>query len=216
MSVARATREGSSRRSRANHDAVVSTPRYPRFVSDDELVNAWSSLPRRIYLDTCTLQSMYEFDGVIFEDEPLDPSSRAATIEGLPEQLEALRKILIVNERAMFEFVITKTSLREVKARNRGRYTQWVHDIRDPCLVQSAGYEPPRWGMTFYKPHFGMISKADRILLQDALDFGCDGFMTVEKKLPRNAEHIERWTGLQVMRPTKYWSLLAPWAALYC
>jgi hypothetical protein len=95
-------------------------------------------LPQRIYLDldTCTLQTIYENDGVIFEDEPLDPASRAARIAGLPEQIEALRKIFIINERAMFEFVITKTGLREVVAWDRRRYTQWVHDIRDPWLVQ--------------------------------------------------------------------------------
>jgi len=184
-------------------------------VAAEDPVRAFARLPHRIYLDTCTLQTIYEYDGVIFEDEPLDPRNRAATIDGLPEQLEALRKIFIINERAMFEFVITKTSLREVVAWDRRRYTQWVHDVRDPWLVQSGGYEPGRWGMTLYNPRFGMISKADRILLQDALDYGCDGFMTVEKRLPRNAEYIERWTGLQVLRPKAYWDLLAPWARLY-
>jgi hypothetical protein len=38
-------------------------PGYPRFVSDDDLVNVWSSLPRRIYLDTSTLQTIYDFGG---------------------------------------------------------------------------------------------------------------------------------------------------------
>jgi hypothetical protein len=178
-------------------------------------VREFKSLPRRIYLDTCTLQTMHDFDAVVFEDEPLDPSSHASKVEGLPEELEALRKIFAVNERAMFEFVITKTSLQEVQARDNRRYTQWVHDVRDPWLVQSAGDEPAGWGLTFYARRFGMISSADRILLQDALDFSCDAFMTVEKRLPRNAEHIERWTGLRVMRPTEYWDLLAPWAQLY-
>jgi hypothetical protein len=41
-------------------------------------------------------------------------------------------------------------------------------------------------------------------------------FMTVEKKLPKNAEHIERWTGLRILQPKEYWDLLAPWARLYC
>ena len=44
---------------------------------------------------------------------------------------------------------------------------------------------------------------------------GCDGFLTMERRLPTQADFIERATGLGVMRPTTYWSLLSPWAALY-
>jgi hypothetical protein len=60
-----------------------------------------------------------------------------------------------------------------------------------------------------------MISNADRILLQDALDLGCDAFLTMEQNLPDAAEHVERKTGLRIMRPTTYWALLDPWANLY-
>jgi hypothetical protein len=61
-----------------------------------------------------------------------------------------------------------------------------------------------------------MISKKDRIVLQDALDHGCDAFLTTEHKLPEAAAgHVELKTGLRIMRPTEYWGLLAPWAALY-
>jgi hypothetical protein len=184
-------------------------------VAVEDPVRDLAALPRRMYLDTCTLQTMYEFDGVIFEGEPFEPHSRASKVEGLEDELDALAKIFTINERAMFEFVITETSLREVVEWNRQGYTRWVHDIRDPWLVQSAGYETPPWGMTFYNRRFSMISKKDRILLQDALDLGCDAFMTVEQKLPKNAQHIERWTGLRLMRPTGYWELLRTWAALY-
>ena len=62
---------------------------------------------------------------------------------------------------------------------------------------------------------FGNISAKDRCLPQDALDVGCDAFLTMERRLPTQAPFIERVTGLRVMRPTIYWSLLAPWAALY-
>ena len=58
---------------------------------------------------------------------------------------------------------------------------------------------------------FGNISAKGRCLLQDALDVGCDAFLTMERRLPTQAPFIERATGLRVMRP----SLLAPWAALY-
>jgi hypothetical protein len=115
----------------------------------------------------------------------------------------------------MFQFVVTPAGLREVEGRNLAQYTQWVNDVRDVWLVQSAGREVPLWGEKFNGRRFGMISRKDRILLQDALDLRCDAFMTMERRLPTAAEFIERETGLRIMRPTTYWGLLAPWAALY-
>jgi hypothetical protein len=37
----------------------------------------------------------------------------------------------------------------------------------------------------------------------------------MEKKLTKNAEHIEALVGIQVLRPPTYWALLRPWAGLY-
>ncbi len=60
-----------------------------------------------------------------------------------------------------------------------------------------------------------MISAKDRRLLQEALDWRCDAFMTMERRLPTAAAFIERHTGLRVMRPTTYWDLLSRFARLY-
>ena len=62
---------------------------------------AWLSLPRRIYLDTSTLQNLYDFGGEIFEGEPFEPVGRAARVRGLADEIDALRMIFTVNERAM-------------------------------------------------------------------------------------------------------------------
>ena len=187
----------------------------PDMNQDDNAVSAWVSLPRRLYLDTSTLQTLYDFGGVIWEGEPFEPSGRAATVEGLAEDLSALRMIFLVNERAMFEFVVTEASLREVQGRDEPRYTQWVYDVLDTWLVQSEGEEPHVPRSTFADARFGMISIKDRRLLQDAVDWGCDAFLTMERRLPTAADFIERMSGLRVVRPSAYWRLLAPWAALY-
>lgn len=80
----------------------------------DDPVPSWVSLPRRIYLDTSTLQALYDHGDVTFEGEPFVPVGQAATVQGLDEELDALRKIFLVNERARFEFVITEANLQEV------------------------------------------------------------------------------------------------------
>jgi hypothetical protein len=173
------------------------------------------ALPKRIYLDTSTLQTLYDFGEQVFEGERLQPVGRAARVPGLADEIDALRMIFLLNERAMFQFVVTEASLGEVEARNRPRFSQWVYDVLDTWLIQSEGEEPPGAGTTLDQPRFGMISLKDRRLLQDALDWRCNAFLTMERRLPTAARFVERETGLRVMRPSTYWSLLRRWAPLY-
>jgi hypothetical protein len=181
----------------------------------DDVVGAWLSLPRRIYFDASTLQNLYDFGGEIFEGEPFEPVGRAARVQGQADEIDALRMIFMVNERAIFEFVVTEASVREVVNRTRPGYTQWVHDVLDTWLIQSEGEEPPTPGRTFEDRCFGMISATDRRLNQEALDWRCNAFMTMERRLPTAAAFIERETGIRVMRPTTYRDLLSRFARLY-
>ncbi len=181
--------------------------------SNDRLVQAWSSLPRRIYLDTGTMQALFDYGDVIWESDQFIPTGRAAKVAGFAEELEALRLIFSVNERAQFELVVTEASLREVMARGQHGYTQWVHDVLDTWLIQSVSEEPPSSTESFERP--GSVSVKDWRLLQDALALGCDAFLTMERRLATQADVIERATHLRVMRPSAYWNLFAPWARLY-
>ena len=70
-------------------------------MSQDDVVDAWQALPHRIYLDTSTLQALYDYGGVIWEGEAFQPTGRSAKDENLEEQLPSLSKIFQVNERAM-------------------------------------------------------------------------------------------------------------------
>src|SRR5258708_36504753 len=115
----------------------------------DNPVRAWLSLPRRIYLDPCTLQNLYALGGEIFEGEPFEPVGRAARVQGLANEIDALRMIFMVNERAMFEFVVTEASLRQVVNRTYPGYTQSVYNRLDTWLTRSAPEQPPRPGRTF-------------------------------------------------------------------
>ena len=40
-------------------------------LANDDPVQTWVSLPRRIYLDTADLQALFAFGGLIWEGEPL-------------------------------------------------------------------------------------------------------------------------------------------------
>ena len=95
------------------------------------------------------------------------------------------------------------------------RFTQWVYDVLDTWLIQSEGEEPPAPGTILENPRFGMISVKDRQLLQEALDWRCDAFLTMERRLPTAAAFVEQETGLRIMRPTTHCGLLDRWAQLY-
>jgi hypothetical protein len=55
-----------------------------------EALEAWRTLPRRVYLDTSTLQKLYDFGEFVFEAEPLLLAGRASRVEGLADELTAL------------------------------------------------------------------------------------------------------------------------------
>lgn len=171
----------------------------------------WEALPRRLYLDTGTLQTLFDYGEQIFENEPFVAMARDQGVSNLAEEVEALRLIMSVNQRAAFEFAVTEASIREVDARRERTYATWVRDVLDNWLVQSEGEKRDDPNV----PPLGSVSTKDWKLLVDALAYHCDAFLTIERRLFTQAPVIQRYTGLRVLRPTTYRDLLAPWVALY-
>jgi len=177
----------------------------------DDPLSCWKALPRRLYLDTGTLQTLFDYGEQIWENEAFVAMERDRSVPNLADEVDALRLIMAVNERAGFEFVVTDASIREVDSRGVQNYAMWVRDVLDTWLVQSEGEEPASSGAE--QP--GSVSSKDWRLLLDALGYRCDTFLTMERRLFSQAPVIERKTGIRVLRPTTYRDLLAPWAALY-
>jgi len=57
---------------------------------------------------------------------------------------------------------------------------------------------------------FGNISAKDRKLLVDAAAAGCDTFLTIEKRLPKQASVILKRIPLFVATPMTLWEKLRP------
>jgi hypothetical protein len=182
-----------------------------------------AKVPSRIFLDTSTLQTLQDYGGFIWEDEEPTETDRIRVIPGGLEELNALRLIFRITDRALFEFALSANSLAEVEARGAPRFRQWALDVLDhwnACISEyleegafnGSGISLARRLDT---PAFGYLSAKDRLLIRDAVELQCDAFLTMERRLPRNSPHLAREIGLQVIRPTEFWRKVEPWAALF-
>ena len=179
----------------------------------------FEDIPQRIFLDSSALQTLQDYGGFIYENEELEPDDRIRRDPAGPAKLEAFRWIMRVAQRAPFEFALSDNSLREVERRDDARYLQWAYDVLDHWLVclEESGWATggAELAKSLDSTSYGYLGSGDRALLRDAMVLACDSFLTMENRLPRNAEHIRKTLGIRVLSPVDMWELLKPWAALF-
>jgi hypothetical protein len=179
----------------------------------------FESLPRRIFLDSCTAQTLRDYGGYIYECDVIPDSDRIHRMPDGIANIEALRDILLVNERAMFEWIISRGSMQEAYDKGDPGHMQWLWDIAGHSEICLENDGPTKYSATVAaqldEPKFGYLSEKDRLLLRHAIFLCCDAFLTVERRLPRNAVHFERELGIRILTPIIHWEILRPWAALW-
>ncbi|HZL82935.1 MAG TPA: hypothetical protein VFB98_05580 [Candidatus Deferrimicrobium sp.] len=179
----------------------------------------FEDIPRRIFLDSSALQTLQTYGGFLYENEPLLREDRIRRDPKGILKLEALRLIMQVAERAPFEFALSNNSFVEVRDRGDSGYLQWAHDVLDHWMACLEGSEKPCVSSTalaaISSDSYDYLGAGDRALLKDAIVLGCDAFLTMENKLPKNAGHIERTLGIRILSPIEMWDCIRPLAALF-
>ena len=180
----------------------------------------FDALPRRLFLDSRTVQVIGEYGDFIWESQPIPETDSIWTNDESVDDLHALRWILRVNERAMFEWFLSDTSIAEAAAKDDPAHLRWVFDVLDHtrvCLEESGGvtHASAALAKRLGEPRFGYLSVKDRRLIGDAVCLRCDTFLTVDRRLARNAVPLHRELGMHVLSPKGYWAMLEPWAGLY-
>lgn len=178
-----------------------------------------SAIPRRIFLDSCTAQMLRDYGGYIFEGEDISDTDRIRRVTDGVANVDALRNIFLVNERALFEWIVSRGSMQEAYDKADPGHMRWLWDIADhsEICLQDDGPTPESTAVAtrLDEPKFGYLSEKDRRLVREAIELRCQAFLTVERRLPRNAEHIERELGIRVLTPMIHWEMLRPWASLW-
>jgi len=188
-------------------------------------VSTFEELPGRLFLDSSVLQRLEKYGEFIYDGGSIDEDDRIWSVPGGVDNLEALRRIMFVGQRAMFELVLSSNSFREVEDSGQSSYLMWAHEVF--CYWQEVLRDYDEHGISPFtgrgaelawkleSPKFGYLGKKDSLLIRDAILLECDAFLTMDTKLERNGGHIERELRLNVMSPNGYWKLLEPWAALF-
>ncbi len=183
------------------------------------MTHSFESLPRRIFLDSCAAQTLRDYGGYIYEGEPIASGDRIRRVTDGIANIEALRNIFLVNERAQFEWIVSSGSLREAGEKNDPGHLQWLWDIADHSDVCLEGSGPTSESEALAarldERKFGYLSEKDRLLLRHAIILRCEAFLTVERRLPKNSLPIEREIGIRILTPITHWEMLRPWAALW-
>jgi hypothetical protein len=177
-----------------------------------------SRIPVRTYLDTSVLQTLHTYSEFVYENVELDADDRIHHNPQGVGNLEALRAIMQVQTRAQFQFIVSDSALQEVANRQRADYLYYALDVRqysDDLLDELGEVAVPGLAALLDHKALGFLGSSDRQLLKEAVALGCDAFMTMENRLPRNSDAIHRVVGIRVLSPTGFWERLQPFAALW-
>jgi hypothetical protein len=189
--------------------------------AEKTLSAAFDDIPRRTFLDSSALQALQSYGGFLYENEALDDADRIHRDPKGVDKLMALRCIMKVAERAPFQFALSHNSFLEVTRRADARYLQWAYDVLDhwlACLEETPTPSPAvdlKIAAMTDTSSYNYLGTGDRALIKDALLLGCDSFLTMENKLPKNADHIRSTLRIRILSPLDMWELLQPWAALF-
>ena len=168
-------------------------------------------IPLPVFLDTSVLQTVSDHGAFVFENVDLPADARIRNVPGGLDELDALRRIFFTNQRNALPMALSRSSLAEVADRRRPSYLSWAFEMLEWWESFEISEDQPT---TLLPTRFGYLGSKDRTLLEDGLRLGCRTFLTMERRLPCNRLHLRKMTGLEVLRPTEFWSFVEPWAPL--
>jgi hypothetical protein len=179
-------------------------------------------LPRRIFLDTNVVNFIVDYDDYIFENEEIT----ARLSDADRQDVEALQLFFRTGERAHWEMVVSDLTYSELMAtpdeRRRRVLVRWFGMVWEHwrvCFDEDGTLDDDHASDLQRKLEgSGLLAtfrdKNDRALIAHAIAYGCDAFMT------RDRRSILRCVGhaidlpLEFLTPSDWGRRLRPYAGL--
>ena len=193
-----------------------------------DVLERFQSLPGRLLLDTCVLNILQDEGEYIWEDVLPDDVDE----DDIDPETRALRWIFQINERAMFQFVVSPLRIGELAAirdfGQREARIRWALDVLDTwqITVWETEDETVRQRRILTSELSDLEEKLreipdlrrnpyDRLLLLETHMANCDAFLTTDyKTILRHRKQLQE-LGIYVLLPSEFWELLKPWAGLW-
>lgn len=175
----------------------------------------FEDVPRRIFLDTNVVNLLVKYRSEIFEREKF-PETVAPEIA---RDSEALMRLMQIGFRAEWKIVISAKTIEEIE------------NTRD-CFIRSELLDYA-WEVVNYQSEGGisatmsglgpsvvdklsaMPDQADRVLLADAIGFGCDVFCTRDIRTIVSKRDMLPNIPIRILTPLEWWCQVKPWAGLW-
>ncbi len=153
------------------------------------MISKFEDIPRRMFLDSLTLQTLQTYGGFLYENEPLHASDRAYRDPKGVAKLEALRLPSCRSRSARRLSSLIEEQL------YRGRAGGATPDTSSGHMMCSRITELRVWrslesrvpnltALVAIGSHsYDYLGNGDRALLKDALALECDAFLTMEKQV---------------------------------
>jgi len=178
-------------------------------------------VPLKVLLDTSVVQNLLTFGEYIYDNYlSKELSQKLSKLSNdLKGDIEALRTIFGPTLRSPVIPIISTLSLNELGRtfdnQKRQSLLGWGFELLD-YSINVAGYEP-----SSLSPEQTLLSdflsdKIDRLLLGECRRAGCQAFITMDyKTILRFRDRIRNGAHVNVLSPSKWWSLLRPWWSLW-
>ena len=191
-------------------------------------------LPELIFFDTNIVQNLQSFGEFIYDNSltPCMESKLSAKGEMFVEDIHALAEFMALGQRSGWPIAISPRTLNELEAtrspKKRSALTIWGKELsyyftshfEESQDVTEGSSSVEHNHLTFHqRQYFSDLLKclpdeSDRHLIIDALEYGCDIFLTMDyKTVWRHRDEVIRFR-IRVMRPAELLEYIRPWAGL--
>lgn len=196
--------------------------------------HALPRFPRLIFLDTNIVQNLQSFGEIIYDNHLTRKMDSKMSASGFrfAKDIHALADFMALGHRAGWPIAVSSRTLEELEATSRrdkrlalaswGKelayyFTSYFDDSRD--VTEGLSYSEITHFTFIQRRYLSTMlnvlpQESDRQLIVDALECGCDIFLTMDyKTVWRYRDDVSR-LGLKVMRPAELLEYIRPWAGL--